>query len=340
MNSPEKFNQEGGLSQDEARAFLRDVLSGSVTTPELLKVFGVLDKRMITREELEGFFDAARESMVKVEVDGDILDTAGTGGDGLRTFNISTVAAFICAACGVAVAKHGNRSASGTCGSADVLEALGAAIELTPQAAKTCLEETGMTFFFAPIFHPAFKKAREARTLFGKRTFFNLLGPMLNPAETPYQLIGLSDERYASLMGGALQRQGRKRVWIFTGGDNMDEISPSSKTRVTEFSGQNPAGKKFTIDPATCGLNPVPLSAIQAKNVEECVSIFLAVLGNEANEGQTNAALLNAAAGLTVFGKTRDMKEGIAMAREALESGKARRKLQEFIKFSNDAKHG
>jgi len=338
MNNPEKFNQEGGLSQDQARAFLSGVLSDRVATPELLEVFGILDKRMITRQELEGFFEAASESMVKVDAGGDALDTAGTGGDGLQTFNISTVAAFICAACGVRVAKHGNRSASGTCGSADVLETLGANIEMTPQAAKACLEQTGMTFFFAPLFHPAFKKAREARTLFGKRTFFNLLGPMLNPAGAPCQLIGLSDERYAPLMGGVLQRQGRKRVWIFTGGNTMDEMSPSSETRVTEFSGQGPAEKRFTIDPESCGLNVVPLSAIQAKSVEECVRIFLAVLKNEANEGQTNAALLNAAAGLTVFGKARDMKEGIAMAREALESGTAQKKLQEFIKFSNDAK--
>ena len=327
------------LSYNEARELLQSVLSGGVTTPELLDIFGVFDKRAMVKEELEGFFDAASESMVKVDVSSNVLDTAGTGGDGLATFNISTVAAFICAACDVPVAKHGNRSAGGKCGSADVLQALGVNIELAPQATKKCLEDIGITFFFAPLFHPAFAQARQARTLFGRRTFFNILGPMLNPAKARYQLIGLSDTSYASLMGTLLRKRARKRVWIFRSDDNMDEISPSSQTRVVEYSDKELTEKTFTLDPAAYGLALSPLSDIQTSSVEECVKIFLAVLKNEANEGQTNAALLNAAAGLVVFGKARDIKEGIAMARQALASGKAQKKLQDFIKLSNDAKN-
>lgn len=323
------------LSESEAFSLQSEILSGRAAKEEIIRVFELFDARRINAQELLGIFDATRQSMKEIKVPFDVLDTAGTGGDGLHTFNISTVAAIICAACGVPVAKHGNRSASSKCGSADVLEALGVKIDLNPEEAAMCLKKAGIAFLFAPLFHPALRLASEARKAFGNRTFFNFLGPMLNPVKARYQIIGIYDPRFASLIGETLLSRGAKRLWIIHSRDNMDEISPASKTSVEEFSSGVPRETEFVIDPLDYGFKLSSLSQIQSESVQQNARIFLAVLKNESNEGQKNAAILNAAAGLTVFGKAKDYGEGIAMARKALESGDAYKKLQDFINASN-----
>lgn len=320
------------LSAEEAYNMQTAILRGALDTKEMVKIFRAMGKRYPSVEMMEGIIKATRESMIPVEIKADALDIVGTGGDGMRTFNISTVAAFVCAACDVPVVKHGSRSASSRCGSADVLEALGVNIILSSDQAVRCFNEIGMVFLFAQRFHPAMKNVAEARTQYGKRTYFNILGPLVNPAGVSHQLLGVFDNKITSLMGEASVKAGIKRLWAVRSRDGMDEISIFSSPKVMQFSPKEPAGSPMKF---RYRKHKGDISEIQISNVTESAKIILDVLNNRATDVQMQMVVINAAAGLMTFGKTDNLKEAKAMAMEAIESGRALDKLNQLIAKSN-----
>src|SRR5947207_10206211 len=213
-----------------------------------------------TVDELTGFAKTARQMSTPIDVEGDLLDTCGTGGDGLATFNISTLAAIVAAGSGARVAKHGNRAASSLCGSADVLERLGVKIDLAPERVARCIEEAGIGFLFAPIFHPSFRFAGVPRRELGLRTVFNVLGPLCNPAGARYQALGVADAAMAGKMAEVLVRLGVERAIVFHAADGMDELSVASPSFVIEIDGER---KEYELDPAELGLKRAPLEAMR-----------------------------------------------------------------------------
>jgi len=323
------------LSRDRAYRSQQDLLKGRIDTDELVAIFNAFEKKDLTSDELLGFFRATRDAMVTVQGPKKLLDTAGTGGDGLNTFNISTVAALVCAAAGVPVAKHGNRSASSNCGSADVLEELGVKIYLNKEHVERCLDEIGIGFMFAPLFHPSLKHAAQARQRYGKRTYFNFIGPMLNPAGANHQIIGVADDRYIELMGKALLENGSERVWLVHGHNRMDEISPTGPNTVVEYSRKQPDGTRFEIDPTAYGFEYVSLEKLTGGSPAENARIVRDLLSDQAPESHTSAVILNAAAGLTIYGKSTDFKTGIRVAQKTLASGKAKEKFEALVEVSN-----
>jgi anthranilate phosphoribosyltransferase len=320
------------LSAQEAYQMQNAILRGSLDNKELVKIFSAMGRRYPTQEEMEGIIKATRESMIEVPIKTDALDIVGTGGDGLRTFNISTVASVVCAACDVPVIKHGSRSASSRCGSADVLEALGVNIVLSSDHAVECFNELGFVFLFAQRFHPAMKNVAEARKQFGKRTYFNILGPLVNPAGVSHQTLGVFDKKITSLMGEAAVKAGVKRLWAVRSNDGMDEISLFSLPKIVEFSKQSPEGSKKKIK---YKLRRGSLAEIQITNVTQSAKIILDILNNKATEIQTQTVIINAAVGLMTFGKADDLEVAKEMAAEAIKSGKALKKLNRLIAASN-----
>jgi len=320
------------LSQDEAYAMQKGILVGDINAQGLLDVFSALDGRHLSVEEMNGINAATRESMLPVPIKTDALDIVGTGGDGMRTFNISTVASIVCAACDVPVVKHGSRSASSRCGSADVLEALGVNIMLDPVQAVNCFEEIGMVFLFAQKFHPALKNAAEARKQYGKRTYFNILGPLVNPAQVSHQTLGVFDEGIKKLMGEASVNAGIKRLWAVRSNDGMDEISLFSAPSVTEFSIQFPRGNNVGI---SFPLYKTGIEEIQINEVDESARIILDIVNDRATEVQKQTVAVNAAVGLMTYGVTNDLDKARSMAIEAIESGKVLKKLNQLIQVSN-----
>ena len=329
----EILKSHGSLSLTEAYELQKSILENRLPDSELLEIFALLD-RPLELDEFYGLYKASEEAMVRVGMQLELLDTCGTGGDGLKTFNISTAAAILCSALGVPVAKHGNRSASGQCGSADVLEELGVKIDLNSEQVAKCIEATGFGFMFAQKFHPAFKYAAAARKTFGKRTYFNFLGPLLNPAEAAFRLVGVSDPRMAELMGKTLIKVGVKKVLVVHSHEGMDEISATGKTDVLEFT---PDGKvkKFTINPIDYGFKLVSLAELTGGDKKLNAEIIRKVLSAEGSAAQTNAVVLNAAAGLVAAGKTSNYSEAIIMASQAVEQKLGLQKLDEIIKFTN-----
>jgi anthranilate phosphoribosyltransferase len=319
------------LSFQEAYLMQRGILDGSIDTKELVNIFSAMEDRYPSVEEMNGIIAATRESMLPVPIKVDALDIVGTGGDGLRTFNISTVASVVCAACDVPVVKHGSRSATSRCGSADVLEALGVNIMLDPVRAIKCFEDIGMVFLFAQRFHPALKNAAEARKQYGKRTYFNILGPLVNPAGVSHQTLGVFDEEIKALMGEASVKTGIKRLWAVRSNDGMDEVSLFSLPSIIEFSQQSPKGKKVDI---SYPLHKGSIKEIQINEVGESVKIILNILNNRATDVQTQTVVINAAIGLMTFGKADDLQHAKEIASEAIRSGKALKKLNQLIEVS------
>lgn len=333
-NILEKLARLENLSIDEAYAMQEKMISGDALEADILGVFEAFENKTMTDQELIGIVNATRDNMIKVDIDFDALDNCGTGGDGLNTFNISTAASFVLAAAGIPVAKHGNRAASSKCGSADVLEVLGANIMLDKDKAKKCLEKTGVAYLFAPLYHPALGHVKEARKKYGKRTYFNTIGPMLNPCGVKYQLIGISDYKKINIVAKTLLETGSKRVIIVHGEEGMDEISISEDTHVFDVI----AGKgvdNYKINPREFGMGIFPIEEIKGGGCEENRKILMDVLNNNASEAQTNAVLLNSAGGMIAFGKVKSFEEGIDLARETIESGMAIRKFEEYIEFSS-----
>jgi len=327
-----KLVKRESLSEAEAAAAFETIMRGDATPVQIAGFMVALRMKGETVEELTGFARTARALATPIDVDGALLDTCGTGGDGLATFNISTLAAIVAAACGAKVAKHGNRAASSLCGSADVLEQLGVKIDLAPDGVARCIEQAGIGFLFAPIFHPSFRFAGVPRRELGVRSVFNILGPLCNPAGAKYQALGVADASLAAKMADVLARLGVERAIVFHAGDGMDELSTSSPSLVIEIDGGR---KEYQLDPAEVGLKPADPLAVRGGGPEENARIAREVLAG-AGGPRRDVVLLNAAAALRAAGRAKDWRDGIGMAAEAIDSGRAAEVLQNWATISQE----
>lgn len=321
------------LTRGQAKYMQSQILNGEVSSEQIIEIFEAIDARSvgITVSEMLGIVEASKQAMNKVSTNGQVLDLVGTGGDQIDSFNITTAAAIVCAAMGIQVAKHGNRSATSICGSADLLEEIGVKIDLDSHQAEECLDKAGIVFLLAPNFHPAFRYVAEARKSYGKRTYFNFLGPLINPADVRYQLVGVADREKQNLMAEVLERSGTKSAWLVTSEEGMDEISISSRTHIMSV----PGVKETVIDPDEFGLK-AELKDIQIKSRLQSVEVFLNVINGTATKAQMDIVAINAAAGAVIIGRCQDLRHGYDLALECIVSGKAKQVLDNFTKISNE----
>ena len=320
------------LTEEEAASAFEVIIRGDATPSQIAGFMVALRMKGETVDELTGFARTARALATPISVDGALLDTCGTGGDGLATFNISTLAGIVAAACGARVAKHGNRAASSMCGSADVLEQLGVKIDLPPEGVARCIEGAGIGFLFAPVFHPSFRHAGPSRRELGVRTVFNVLGPLCNPAGAKYQALGVADPKMAARMADVLQRLGVERAIVFHAEDGMDELSVASPSSVIEIDGRR---EEYQLDPAELGLQKAPLESMRGGGPQENARLAREVLGG-AGGPRRDVVLLNAAAALRAAGLARDWRDGIGLAAEAIDSGRAGDVLARWATISTE----
>ena len=307
--------------------FMQSLMSGVLSDDIIESYVLALNEKGITADNI---FDAAtvmRQFAKQVDIQDKnyLVDTCGTGGDGIQTFNVSTLSAIVAASAGVKVAKHGGRSVSSKCGSADVLEALGVNVNLTPEKVASLVNDIGIAFMFAPNFHPAMRYAAPVRKKLGVRTIFNVLGPLANPASATHQVLGVYEASLTETMAEVLSKLGSKHVMVVHGEDGMDEISISSETRISEL--KNKSITTFTIKPTDFGLNMADLKTIQVENVDASKAMMLDVL--EGHEGpHRDITLLNAGAAIYVSGLTSTLKEGIEKAKSVIDQGLSLKKLE------------
>jgi len=298
------------------------IMEGQATPAQIGALLAAMAARGETEDEIVGFARSMRDRAVPLSSKG-AVDTCGTGGDGAGTFNISTVASIVVAACGVPVAKHGNRSASGTCGSADVLEALGVRIDAPAPVVQKALDEAGWTFLFAPKFHAATRHAVGPRKELGVRTAFNLLGPLTNPARPEGQVVGVPKPELTELVARCLHRLGAKKAWVVHGG-GLDELALGGPTTVTEVDGESL--RTFTVTPEEAGLAPAGVETLQGGGPEDNAAIAREVLAGVPGP-RRDVVLLNAAAALVVAGRAASLRDGVEQAAAAIDDGRARAQL-------------
>src|SRR5437763_2422909 len=325
-----RLNGGQSLSSDEAASAMREIMSGEATPAQIGGFLMALRTKGESVDEIEGMARAALEFAQEVHAPQGVIDTCGTGGDRAGTFSISTLGAIVCAGAGVPVAKHGNRAASSRCGSADLLEALGVRIDLGPREVEACLEEAGIGFMFAPVFHPAAAHAGPARRELAVPTVFNFLGPLTNPARPAAQIVGVSDPRMLPLVAEVLPRRGT-RAMVFRSHDGLDELTTTGPSAVTR-TGQGGA-EASELDPASLGLARAGPADLAGGDAARNVDIAKAVLGGEAGPPRDVVAL-NAAAALTVAGRVSNLEEGMAAAAEATDSGAASKTLDDWVAVS------
>jgi anthranilate phosphoribosyltransferase len=319
------------LARGEARAVMDLLLEGKATPAQTGAFLMGLRLKGETEEEVVGLVAGMRAAGVKVRPRRDVIvDLCGTGGDHSGTFNISTAASLLVAACGVAVAKHGNRSASSRCGSADVLEALGVPIDLAPERAERSIEELGFAFLFAPLYHPAMKHVGPARRELKVRTVFNILGPLASPAAVTRQLVGVFEDAVRSLLARVLRLLGTERAWVVHGDGNLDEITIAGVTRVTESTPD--AVREFHLRPEDAGFMARRLQDLAGGDAGENARIIESILSGEGG-ARRDVVLLNAAAGLIVAGAAAGLEEGVERAAAAIDSGAARKLLEKLRSF-------
>lgn len=323
------------LNTVEAEDLMGLMMNEEVTPVQLAGFLVALRIKGETADEVVGFARTMRSRARSIDVDGALADTCGTGGDNRGTFNISTAAAVILAACGQPVAKHGNRAASGRCGSADVLEAVGVDVALPPQGVARCIEEAGIGFLFAPAFHPAMKFAAVPRRELGVRTVFNLLGPLTNPARPVYQLLGVSTPDLLDLMAGALPKLGVECALVVHSRDGTDEISVAGPTMVREVRVGDV--RAYDVSPEDFGAPRSSPESIRGGDAETNAAILMGVLEGKAGPTR-DASVVNAAAALYASGRVRDFLEGARLAAEALDSGAAGRTLERLRATSQAAR--
>lgn len=326
------------LTTGEAEEVMREIMKGEATPAQIGALLIGLRMKGESVEEIAGFARAVRANVIQVKPKRDgLLDTCGTGGDGAKTFNISTTIAFVAAGAGQAVAKHGNRAASSRCGSADLLQALGANLELTPEQVAQCIDTVDFGFLFAPALHPAWRPAVSPRREVGVRTVFNALGPLCNPAFAQAQVIGVYDESLVELLGGVLRELGTGHAFVVHGAGGLDEISIAGPTKVAEITGREM--RVYSLDPASLGIAYASLEDLAGGTPEENAAITERILMGEKGP-RRDITLLNAAAALVAGGKASDFREGIAIAAESIDSGAALRKLRDFVEITNDLARG
>jgi anthranilate phosphoribosyltransferase len=320
------------LSADEAALVLREVMSGNASEPETAAFLIALRTKGETVAEIAGLARTMRELAAKVEVAGNLVDTAGTGG-GRPTFNVSTTAAFVAAGAGCRVAKHGNRSATSQCGSADVLEALGASLELEPGGVAECIDAVGFGFMFAPRHHKAMRHVVPVRKELGVRTIFNFLGPLTNPAGARRQVIGVSDRRYLETIAAALGELGTEKALVVSSADGLDEFSVSGATHVVEVSGGELGS--FEVTPEEVGLERAQDGAVGAGTPDQNADVLRRVLAGEPGTERA-LALLNAGAAIYVGGRADTIEAGVRSAEEAVDSGAARGVMESYVDRSRE----
>ncbi|MBW5446630.1 anthranilate phosphoribosyltransferase [Cohnella sp. CFH 77786] len=325
------------LTRDEAYGIMTSIMRGEATSAQIGAILIALRMKGETVDEITGFAEAMRSFSGRVRTENeDLLDTCGTGGSGIHKFNISTASAIIAAAAGARVAKHGNRAMSGKAGSADVLEALGINIQLTAEQAAECLLRENICFMFAQLYHPALKHAAAPRKELGVRTVFNLLGPLANPANADRQLLGLYDRTRTSTVAAVLARLGLKRAMVVGSHDGLDEISLSAPTQVSELIDGDV--RTYDITPEELGLATMPLNAVQGGDASANAVIIRRVLGGE-RSAYRDVVLANAGACIYVAGRAATLREGVELAAETIDSGKAERKLRQWIATTGELSH-
>jgi anthranilate phosphoribosyltransferase len=329
----EKLVRHEDLTADEASAAMEEVMSGRATPASLAALLSALVMKGERPTEIVGFARTMRAHSVKLAAPaGEVFDTCGTGGDRSGTFNISSAAAIIVAACGVKVAKHGNRSVSSRCGSADVFEQLGVNIAAPPAVVERSLHDANIGFFFAPTFHPSMKHAAPTRRELGIRTAFNLLGPLTNPAGASRQVVGVPRSELTELLARALLLLGSARAWVVHGADGIDEISTTGYTKVSEC--RDGAVHTFYVHPSDFGLARAPASGLEGGDAARNAEIVRGVLGGMDGPAR-DVVLLNAGAALFVAGRAGSVREGIAEASAAIASGAAAATLDRLVRASH-----
>lgn len=325
------------LSQKEAYDAMNEIMKGEASAAQIAAFLVALRMKGEQILEITGLAEAMRDHAQRIKPKAKwFVDTCGTGGDLSNTFNISTGVAFIVAAAGVPVAKHGNRSVSSHCGSADVLEALGVKIDLNPKQVQKCIDQVDIGFMFAPVFHPAMKNVAPVRKELGVRTIFNLLGPLTNPAHAPAQIIGVYDGNLTSVVAKTLRNLGVKRAMVVHGAEGLDEISIGHKTKISEL--KNGQITSYFLDPEALGLKLGNLTQILGSNAKNNAHILKHLLQGKEHSSRSDILCLNAAAALMVGKKASDWKSALKLAQDVLYSGKALKKLEELIKFSQKVK--
>jgi anthranilate phosphoribosyltransferase len=331
------------LSRIEAAAAMEAIMSGAATNAQVAAFLTALRMKGETVEELIGFAQVMRQKAVRIRVHDDevaaltgtdremLIDTCGTGGDATGTFNVSTATAFVVAGAGLKVAKHGNRSVSSLCGSADVVETLGINLELTPPKVARCIEEVGIGFLYAPLLHTAMKHVMPVRREMAIRTVFNMLGPLTNPASANAQVIGVYSVALTEPLARVLAELGTIRAFVVHGADNLDEISNTGESRVAEV--REGLVRSYTVRPEDFGLPRATIGELMGGDREENARIIGAILAGEAGP-KRDIVLMNAAAALVAGGKARDLKEGVGLAAQAIDSGAALRKLEALVDLS------
>ncbi len=315
------------LSHDQMLSVMQQVMTGELTAAQIAALLIALRAKGETIEEIAAAATVMRDLSTKVEIEDSrhLVDTCGTGGDGIQTFNVSTVSAFVAAAAGAKVAKHGGRSVSSTCGSADVLEILGVDVNKTPSEVASSVEEIGIGFMFAPNHHSAMKYAAPVRKELGVRTIFNLLGPLTNPASAKRQVMGVFDKALTTKLAHVLQRLGSEHVLVVHGADGMDEISFTGDTYVAEL--KDGKVTEYVVNPEQFGLATHALKDIQIQNAEQSKAMVMAVLNGELGAAR-EIVLLNAGAAIYVAGIAESLKAGIEKAIEMIDSKAALAKLE------------
>ena len=328
-----KLVDQHDLTEQEAAACMEEIMSGEATPAQFGAFVTALRLKGETVDEIVGMARVMREKALRVSVAGPLLDTCGTGGDAKGTFNVSTAAAFVAAGAGARVAKHGNRAMTSACGSADVLEALGAKIDLPPEGVVACIERAGFGFMFAQAYHPAMKFAAAPRREIGVRTVFNILGPLTNPADAELRLLGVADAALAEKMAQVLARLGTKHALVVHGEDGLDEVSVSATTLLYEV--KDGRVTSSTLHPNDIGL-PVHLrDAGRGGSPEENAKALRGVLAGEVGPLR-DFTLINSAAAIVAADLASDFREGLSLATEAIDSGAAREKLEAFVRISNE----
>ncbi|MBU1075775.1 MAG: anthranilate phosphoribosyltransferase [Spirochaetes bacterium] len=334
-----KLSLKENLSEEEAEDMMNEIMTGLVGPVQIAAILMGLKIKGETTEELVGSIKKIKQLMNKVELKlHNVIDTCGTGGDSFNTFNISTASAIVCAGAGVYVAKHGNRSVSSKSGSADIFQAFGVKIDADKKKIIQCIEQAGIGFLFAPLYHPAFKNVGSVRKELKLRTIFNMIGPTVNPANVKRQVLGIFSPELTEKFAGILQRTGVEKALVFSSAESMDEISTFSKTRISYLNKDEI--RTFVFDPERCGLKTGRIEDIQVSKIEESKSMIEDILNNKSsNETAFNSVLLNSAAGIFVAGKDTDFSKSfpkcIEKARETMNSKKPLDALNKMIRISN-----
>ena len=329
-----KIVQRHDLSETEMSQMITEIFSGNVTDAQIGALMAALATKGETFEELAGAARAMRRKALRIQASAaTIVDTCGTGGDGAQTFNISTTTAFVVAGCGVTVAKHGNRSISSRCGSADLLEAVGVKLDIDPEIVEEAVQEIGIGFLFAPLFHGAMRYAAKARKEVGLRSIFNMLGPLTNPAGANCQLLGVYAPELTEMFAHALQLLGAKRAFVVHGHDGLDEISVCAPTRVSELN--DGLIRTYDITPEQFFGSRADAAELLGGNPEENAAITRKILDGEKGS-KRNVILLNTAAALVAAGKAEDFQEGIRMAEISIDEGAAAEKMEALVKFTQE----